>query len=292
LITATLGNITYAQPQNNVSTQPLMKATWIVDNEGDGDFTSIQDALNTANAADIIEVYSGTYTEKISIDKEIELIGIDTEYMTGSDTGKPVIDGDNDDNVITIFTDGSNKPITISGFEIRNSGDRDSGIFIDFSVDIMITDNLFSNNHHGIYVYHSCTTIDENEFNNNDWGILTEFSDHCIITENMFFDNNIGYQLESSHAVDISRNSFENNTEYGLVLIRSPINEITFNNFVNNGRNAWFKNCLNKWNDNYWGDRPISLPFYIILGELQSTVFPALRIPIPQFDLRAKSSPI
>ena len=42
-----------------------------VDNEGDGDFLSIQAAINAANPGDIIEVYSGNYPEHITINKQI-----------------------------------------------------------------------------------------------------------------------------------------------------------------------------------------------------------------------------
>ncbi len=274
-----------------ISFAPTMKSTWIVDNEGDGDYTTIQDALDAATSGDSVEVYSGTYSENIDIFKEIDLIGIDTEYINGSDTGKPIIDGEYTDDVITIFTDGETKPVTISGFVIKNSGDRDSGIFVDFSVDITISENIITNNHHGIHVYHSCTTIEENVISSNEWGILTEFSDHCIITENKMIQNNIGLQLESSHELTINRNEFENNNEYGIILIRSPLNEISFNNFIDNGRNAWFKNCINQWNDNYWGNRILNLPIYLLIGIVQFSVFPSLLIPVPQFDLRAKSTP-
>jgi parallel beta-helix repeat protein len=266
-------------------------ATIVVDNEGDGDYTTIQDAIDAANNGDTIEVYSGTYVETIMIENELNLVGIDTEYMTGSDSGKPVIDGDGMGDVVIIYTAGSSSPVMISGFVIKNSGVRDSGIFVDYSADINIVDNEIMDSHHGIYVYHSCTTLDENILSNNDWGILSEFSDHCIITENLMSGNRIGYQLDSSVAVEITRNTFEESTDYGLVLIRSPVNQISFNNFINNTRNAWFKNCWNGWNDNYWGDRVLPLPVYVIVGEIQVSVFPALRIPIPQFDLRAKSSP-
>ncbi|UCF13725.1 MAG: right-handed parallel beta-helix repeat-containing protein [Thermoplasmatales archaeon] len=268
-----------------------MNATLIVDDEGDGDFTTIQDAITNASSGDSIDVYSGIYMENLEIEKEIVLTGIDSEYMNGGDNGKPVIDGDYKDDVITIFTDGENAPISISGFVIQNSGYRDSGIFVDFSVDIEISENVITNNHHGIYVYHSCITIEENIISNNDWGILAEFSNHCIITENEMIQNNIGLQLESSHELTINRNVFENNSEFGIILIRSPVNDISYNNFIDNNRNAWFKNCINQWNDNYWGNRILNLPIYIIIGTFQFSIIPSLFIPMFQFDFRAKSTP-
>jgi parallel beta-helix repeat protein len=292
LFVVTTFNITILSKEVEKNTpRNLLSGTLIVDNEGDGDFTTIQDALDAANDGDTIEVYSGTYIEIIDINIEINLIGKDTEYLNGSDMGKPILDGNSVDNVITVFTSGENKPVSIIGFIIQNSGDRDSGIFVDYSTDVLISENDIINNHHGINIYHSCTTIEENHISNNDWGILSEFSDHCIITENQIIENNVGMQLESAHELTINRNIFEKNEEYGLILIRSPLNEIAFNNFLDNGNHAWFQNCINQWHDNYWGNRVINLPVYVIIGIIQFSVFPTLIIPIPQFDLRVKTTP-
>ena len=49
--------------------------TIIVDINGDGDYTSIQSAVNSASAGDTIRVYDGTYNENVTIDKTISLIG-------------------------------------------------------------------------------------------------------------------------------------------------------------------------------------------------------------------------
>lgn len=54
------------EKQNHVSRDVI-----IVDDEGDGDYTSIKEAVNNANPGDTIEVYSGTYYEhNITIEKE------------------------------------------------------------------------------------------------------------------------------------------------------------------------------------------------------------------------------
>jgi nitrous oxidase accessory protein len=276
-----------ATQQPILKSESLLNATWIVDNEGDEDFTTIQAAVDAAVNGDTIQIYSGMYIENIQIEKALTLTGIASEYLNGIDTGKPIIDGNNTGDVVAIFTEGETKPITISGFIIQNSGNRNSAIIADFSNDITISNNDIIDNHHGIYIYHSCSTIEENLIANNEYGILSEFADHCII----IIDNDYCMQLESSHQLTINRNEFNNNNKYGLILIRSPINKISFNNFINNTKNAWFKNCWNMWNDNYWGNRIIPLPIYVIIGEAQTSLFPALRIPILQFDLRAKATP-
>ena len=65
----------------------------IVDDEGDGDHTSIKEALSHANPDDTIEVYSGIYPEQgIRIIKDnVTLLGISYELGEGDDSGKPII---------------------------------------------------------------------------------------------------------------------------------------------------------------------------------------------------------
>jgi len=66
---------------------------YIVDNEGDGNFTTIQDAIDNASDGDTIWVYSGNYPGSIVINKSLNIIGLDEEYLNGSDTGNPNICG-------------------------------------------------------------------------------------------------------------------------------------------------------------------------------------------------------
>jgi len=88
------------------------------DEENDGDYTSIQDAINVANDGDIIEVYSGTYYELISIDKQIILKGIDSELGSGNDIGNPVIDNEYTSTEPIIKVKANN--VEITGFIIED----------------------------------------------------------------------------------------------------------------------------------------------------------------------------
>ena len=105
--------------------------TWIVDDEGDGDFTEIQDAIDNANESDTICVYSGEYTRIfITHQNRLNLIGIPEEYgENGSDTGYPIIDGENTTHVVNLEWSDRNK---IDGFKIINCGisAKNAGIFI------------------------------------------------------------------------------------------------------------------------------------------------------------------
>jgi len=100
----------------------------IVDDEGDGDYTSIKDALSFANPGDTIEVYSGIYYEyDIWINVSgISLQGISFEYGDGSDVGKPFINGEGKDDLIKIRAGN----VTIDGFRMENDGSGSNCIII------------------------------------------------------------------------------------------------------------------------------------------------------------------
>lgn len=102
--------------QENIITK-CANETIIVDDEGDGNWVFIQDAIDAAGDGDIIEIYSGNYNENLVITKEITLKGISYEYGNGNDKGQPVISGNNQDDVIIL----NHNDIVISNLEVRNS---------------------------------------------------------------------------------------------------------------------------------------------------------------------------
>ena len=102
------------------SNQISEKTIITVDDEGDGDYTSIKDALNNANPGDTIEVYSGTYLEdeiQITIEN-LNLIGIAHELGGGNDSGKPFIKGVGNNGVVKIIA----SYVTVSNFNIEATG--------------------------------------------------------------------------------------------------------------------------------------------------------------------------
>jgi len=204
--------------------------TWIVDDEGDGDFTRIQDALNAANSGDIVKVYSGLYTEQLVINVDnIFVEAVEFELGSGQDFGKPIIDGNNIGDVIYIISDG----IEINGFFIQNSGNENNGIYI-HSTDNIITENHIINNHKGIYIYDSTdNTIFNNNFSENDEGIYLDKSFSNTIEGNNIIGNIIGiFQMESEKNI-ITNNQIKDN-EDGIFHYFSHSNDIFDNEFGNN----------------------------------------------------------
>ena len=113
---------------------------WIVDDEGDGDFDSIQEAIENASECDTICVYSGNYSEDITIEKCLNIIGKDEEYGTGDGTDNPYIIGD-----VTI--QGQN--ILFKNFTVH------SGVTLIASTDVTLSNLITSDLLSGIFLINS-----------------------------------------------------------------------------------------------------------------------------------------
>jgi len=119
---------------------------WIVDDEGDGDFTSIQDAVDAANENDVICVYSGKYDESVYVNKTLKILGNDSEYPpNGDDKSKPLTD------CIEIF-DCSN--VILSNFSVYLTVPSGIGLknAYDCIIDSCNTTSLYMVNCHDIVV--------------------------------------------------------------------------------------------------------------------------------------------
>ena len=168
----------------------------VVDNEGDGDYQTIQEAIEHAEAGDTIHVYSGTYNENIVINKQLILDGIALEYQNGNDTGKPTINGRTSKLLVSFFA----ANILFSGFSLI--GDRinktDTGITLYHSFSAEITRNNISNCHLGINLTTDLITRSCLIFKNN----LSYCSEGIRIanSNNMVYENNI---INSENGISI-----------------------------------------------------------------------------------------
>jgi len=193
----------------DIVANPTSMGTITVDDEKDGNYASIQEAIDNANPGDIIEVYSGIYVENVVVDKQLILKGVDAELGSGDDTGKPIIDGEEKDDVVYISAD----KVTLSGFKIQNSGNNfwDSGIEI-HSNDNNISDNTISSNEFGIVLWESSNnTVSSNNFISNDWvGIYFKASSFNVIAYNTF--SYCGIFVEASYQNTVYNNWRTNHT--------------------------------------------------------------------------------
>ena len=124
-----------------------------VDNNGEQDFISIQDAIDYASNGDTIYVNSGIYYENLYVNKTINLFG--------NSKGLSIIDGNMNTYVIYV----SNHNITIKNLTIKNG---QTGINLKNSYNITIKENTIQQTNLGINIDNSSNnTIYSNNFINN-----------------------------------------------------------------------------------------------------------------------------
>lgn len=259
-----------------------------VDDEGDGDYTTIKEALDNANPGDTIEVYSGTYYERgLDINKErITFQGMPYELGIGNDSGKPFIDGEGKDYVFLL--DAMN--ITLNGFHIENKDGTDHDI-IDTSKNAdgcTISNNDLANTSICfIYVKGSNTKIINNNIRHSsfDDGIcLRDPCSNCLVSGNNISNVQDGIKLWSSNhntiignrvskcsrfGIDVASdgnhiegNSIEDNTD-GIHMYGGINNRIINNNLISNTVNVHYLFSIpgliitiisNRFDGNYYDD--------------------------------------
>ncbi len=218
--------------------------TWYVDDDGGGDFTKIQDAIDNASDGDTIFVYNGFYQENIRINKSI--------ILQGQNRNTTAIDGGGIADVINIDV----KWVKIHGFTIQNG---DFGIWLYDSSNINITGNTIKDNKYvGIHLSISLNNnIIDNTVVNNKYGIVLYYSPNNTITSNNTIIDNKWHGIEIQHSSNInitgntisnswhsiwlstlsnstiSKNNIKNN-EFGIYLYISSNNTIIGNTIIDN----------------------------------------------------------
>ena len=261
-----------------------------VDNEGDGDYISIKEALSNANPGDIIEVYSGTYPEQEIriVNDNISLLGISHELGEGDDSGKPFINGNGTGSVIQVEA----SYVIVSNFKIENPWSKPKfacGIYINIDYypfeprNVTISEcNISNSPHAGIYMYEpygeNITIINNHISHCNNDGIEIH-SQSCTITGNIVTDcDEIGILVTCFSPTNISGNRIERckigiqfGSEYSSIVYGNDIEScavgiqnagwgsiITKNNFKNYSQiGFWFYKPFlypvkNYWRGNYW----------------------------------------
>lgn len=182
-----------------------------VGGSGEGNYTSIQDAIDNATSGDTVLVFddSSPYYEHIFIDKSINLIG-EKRHST-------IIDGSVSGVVVSITAD----RVTISRFTIQNGGfEYYGGMKVRSNHSIISENNIISNNRSGLVLYNSNgNTISSNTIKSNQWsGIILGSSSGNIISDNIIISNdNKGVTLHSSNNNTIAGNIVSKN-EWGINL--------------------------------------------------------------------------
>jgi len=208
-----------------------------VDDDGDGDFTSIQDAIDNATSGDTIEVYSGTYLETdIVVNKQLILQGIDTELGNGSGSGKPlIINNEDDKKVVMLNADGCR----ISGFHIKSTGCCSWGIYLFRSNNHHVYQNEIDNINFGIYLrVSSNNNIHNNIVTKSFYAIINSYISHNNqIYDNYVFDCGYGIRIDNyAENITVYNNTVSEINAVGIGTAWSNNNTIHGNKVTNCGK--------------------------------------------------------
>lgn len=194
-------------------------------------FSSVQQAIDSAHQGDIVQVSAGTYTGNLTITKQITLEGV----------AGAVLRGEGKESVLTVLADGC----VIRGFIIEHSGGdltrEDSGILVRSSnnrlEDIQMRDVLY-----GIYLYGSRNNVlarnrirgrAEIESGERGAGLHLWNSHNNTIEDNVISYARDGLYIQSCSGNVIRRNRVIN-LRYGLHYMNSNHNKFEDNYFGNN----------------------------------------------------------
>ena len=211
----------------NIPLENNLKQSIIVSKNGDGDYTTIQEAVDNAPEGSIVYVKKGSYSEIINIKKELSLIG--------EDKANTVINPISEKNkyAICLGAPGS----IIKNFSITNgaSGLYTTGIRISALKTEIYNCNIYDTPV-GIASWNSDGIINNCTF----WGcedegiaLIGNSLSNCNrnqITNCIFYENCDGIELQYSSNNTISDCEFYENTHTGIDAIASSNNNNTISN--------------------------------------------------------------
>lgn len=265
--------ILLAYPLDTKTTTPVRTSSYIyVGGSGPGNYSSIQTAINHANHGDTIFIYSGVYSEHISINKQITIKG-ENQHST-------IINGSGSGDVVTIVFSHT----TLSNLTIQNSGQNwpSAAVKIINSHNTNLVNNSIYQSYYGIFLENSSyTTISENVIsqNNYDGIFLLSLSNHNLIKNNYICSNtNYGIFSIYSQYNTITENIIKTNA-YAMALGSWSSNNTIYNNVLTD--NTYSGLSLGSWSSNNTihhnqfinNEKSLSLAYYCNFNVIASNTF-------------------
>ncbi len=143
---------------NGVASDPVV----YVDDDGECDknspcYTTVQDGLDNVDSGGTVNIYAGTYPAQNSIDKSVDIIGLD-----GSDNtivGNPNGIGGQTFDITYGLT------VSISDLQITGPWSGYRGIKCANDTNLFLTNNIFKDLYSGVYISDGYLFADSNDFN-------------------------------------------------------------------------------------------------------------------------------
>ena len=226
---------------NNISASGII----IVDCNGHGNYTKIQDAIDNASTGDTIYVWEGVYYENIVINKTVSLIGNNSKNTK--------IIGNMDNPVMHIMIN----YVNISGFNISTNF---STGYYNYNLGILLsnTKNVTINNNNlyfnGIFLQQSNNSIIENNFVYLDYEepLGESLNDLTIkkILKKRYNEISNWINLKNAHSNEIRNNIISKNNA-AIEIIDSDFNIIENNSCISNNDGIVLDNAnFNTFNKN------------------------------------------
>jgi len=262
------------------------RGEWLyVGGSGPGNYSRIQDAIDTASANDTIFVYSGIYNENLVINKSIVLMG--------QERSTTILLGVNGSTIVEI----NQCSVEFKGFTIRKGNEANFiGILLNGCQSSRIQQNAVISCEIGMLIAQTeSTRISNNTILNCTNGMFIGIIANVTVTQNRIEGDGKGYGIDlllvmfgMLYTNYITRNSIMNNS-VGLHLYRGWSLVIQENNFIGNQQHAFFvTSFFNKWDQNYW-NQSSSLP-KVIPGQIGG-MFVNRKIPFINVDWHPASEP-
>ena len=217
--------------------------TWTVDDDGPADFSTIQEAIDTASDGDTVFVKAGTYCEHVVVNRTISLLG--------ENSNTTVVDGNWTGVVINVIR----SRVIISGLTVQRSGSvywENAGIFLDNVENCTVNENILT----------------ENSFA----GLVLNHAYRCVVSGNSIFDNSgVGITLVGGGFNNLSRNNIAENGWSALTLNDEAHNNTISENSMTSNNLAVTGHCINlhrsssnsiQKNNIAWDDNGIRLEYW------------------------------
>ncbi len=204
-----------------------------------GDYPTIQDAIDAANAGDVVVVAAGTYYEEITLKAGV--------VVMGAGEGESIIDGGgNQGDVVKATGNNITTATRLQGFTVTGAiyagMPGGGGIFCNTGASPEICNVRVEGNSTGIATWNGAAPyLHNNVIINNTYNGISISSKPTVIN-NTIATNNTGIYDSGGYRPPIMNNIITGNTSRGIGCINASVpTDISYNDVWNNGQNYY--NC-------------------------------------------------